>query len=63
MSNFDDLVGGQSKPAAPRGEVIEGSFGCHFCWETVDEAEYFRKEKILVFKHDNHISTIEGFII
>jgi hypothetical protein len=60
LSKFDDLVAGQQKAAQP-GELIEGSFGCHYCWEIVDEATYFPKEKRLVYKHENHESTIEGF--
>ncbi len=62
--SFDDLIKkGQSSEAAPRFVIIEGSFGCDYCWEIVDEAEYYRSEKRLVFRHEDHENIIEGFVI
>ncbi len=68
MSKFDELFGEQQaqKPAAgPRPEIIYGTFVCdtHGCWEYIDEAEYYRLDKRLVFKHDDHVSVIEGFVL
>lgn len=62
--SFDELIKkGQPSEAAPRGLLIEGSFGCDQCWEIVEEAMYFRDSKRLIYGHDDHEVIIEGFVI
>lgn len=62
--SFDDLIKkGQSSEAAPRFELIEGSFGCDYCWEICDQAEYYKADKRLIYKHDDHVTIVEGFNI
>ncbi len=62
--SFDDLIKqGQSSETVPVFDIIDGSFGCDFCWEQIDQAEYYRSEKRLIFRHGEHETIIEGFVI
>lgn len=60
MNKFDELFGEKSVEK-PKFELIEGSFGCDYCWEIMDNAEYYAKEKRLIYRHADHETIIEGF--
>lgn len=55
-------MAGQSKPSAPKGEVIDVDVLCQRCFITVDEAEYFYIEKLLKWVcSEGHVSYLEEF--
>jgi hypothetical protein len=61
---FSDFVGQTSKTEVPKGAIVEGGFSCQECYEQVDEAEYFRIEKILKWKcSEGHVSYVEEFTL
>jgi hypothetical protein len=61
---FSDFVAQEQEAEAPKGMVIDGGFSCQECFEQVDEAEYFRLEKILKWKcSEGHISYVEEFVL
>lgn len=61
---FSDFVAQSQEAEAPKGMPIDGGFSCQTCYEQVDEAEYFRMEKILRWKcSEGHVSYVEEFIL
>ncbi|XAO35260.1 hypothetical protein SEA_FRANCOB_64 [Streptomyces phage Francob] len=61
---FSDFVAQSQEAEKPQGTPVDGGFSCMTCYEQVDEAEYFRVEKILKWKcSEGHVSYVEEFIL
>lgn len=59
---FDEFIKQAQTQQKPEGVIIDGTFGCQRCSESVDEAEYFPVEKFLRWKcSQGHLSYIEDF--
>jgi hypothetical protein len=58
---FEEFLN-KSKQEEVVGDTIDGSFSCHTCRVSVDEAEYFQMQKILRFTcPEGHTTYIEDF--
>jgi hypothetical protein len=63
MSKFSKLVAERGDDA-PVGTLIDGSFGCQVCHEQVDEAKYYVRERVLLWRcSQKHESFIEEFML
>ena len=65
MSKFSDFMQAQEKAQEKiSGIIIDGAFGCQQCFECVDEAEYFQRERLLKWEcQHGHVSYIEDFLL
>lgn len=63
-SRYDKLPGQQPVGDEPTGVVFDGAFSCHGCDETVDEATWYERQKLLVWKcSQGHVSQIDEFTL
>jgi len=67
LSKFDDFMKAspqKTTPADQTGELVGGSFQCQRCYVEVEEAEYFHRERLLLWLcPEGHTSHIEDIVL